>query len=78
MMAEAGVNIPKFKAHSIRAVGTSAAAKVGVPIKLIQTYTLETAITENSCVQIQGSMYTFIVTCHRDCQCKSQCSSVHT
>ena len=39
MMAEAGVNIPKFKAHSIRAVGTSAAAKVGVPIKLIQTYT---------------------------------------
>ena len=33
MMAEAGIDISQFKAHSTRAAATSAAAKVGVPIK---------------------------------------------
>ena len=33
MMAEVGIDVSQFKAHSIRAAAMSAAAKVGVPIK---------------------------------------------
>lgn len=33
MMADAGIDVSQFKAHSTRAAATSTAAKVGVPIK---------------------------------------------